>query len=439
MTERPTALAPSLNLVDATAMSVGAIIGAGIFVVVGIAAGQAGSALLVSIVIAASMSLLSALSMADLIRWLPAEGSSYEIARRLLSPAAGFLSGWMYIVNNTFTGAAVAIGFAHSLQVVVAGVPVAGTAALLCLVFTAVNSLGIRQSAELNNILVAGKLVILLLFCGLGALYLDRAHFTPFEPVRWGVVMGASSMFFAFGGAARVAVMAEEIIDPTRNVPRAILLSLLLSTVVYLLVGVTAVGLIGAPRLAAAGAPLSEAIAATGHPFAVYAVSVGGLVAMANVLLTSILGISRMAYAMARRGDLPTHLTAVAARHATPVLAVWATGLTMALLAAVADLTHVVAVSTFAMFFGQAITNLAALRLDAGARRHSRAFPLLGLATSLGFLVAIVFIAPGAWAMGIASLAAGALYYVVWRLVSPVRASTPVPSPPASPRASTRE
>jgi APA family basic amino acid/polyamine antiporter len=412
-----TALVPSLNVFDATAMSVGAIIGAGIFVVIGIAAGQAGSALIVSMVLAALMSLLSALSMAELIRWLPTEGSSYELARRLLSPATGFLSGWMYIVKNTFTGAAVAIGFARSLRVIVPAVPVTWTAALLCVIFTALNSIGIRQSAQLNNILVTGKLAILALFCALGLRYVNTAHFAPFEPIQWGVIAGASSMFFAFGGAARVAVMAEEVIDARRNVPRAIMLSLLVSTVVYLLVGIVAVGLIGGPRLAAAGAPLSAAIAATGHPFAIYAVSAGGLVAMANVLLTSILGISRMAYAMTRRGDLPTHLTLVSVRRATPVFAIWATGFTMALLAAVVDLTRVVTVSTFAMFFGQTITNLCALRLDPAARRHSRVIPLLGLGTSLIFLVAIFFIAPLAWGIGVATLTGGMLYYMGRRIL----------------------
>jgi APA family basic amino acid/polyamine antiporter len=194
---------------------------------------------------------------------------------------------------------------------------------------------------------------------------------------------------------------------------------LLLSTAVYLLVGVVAVGLVGAPRLAAAAAPLSTAIAATGHPFAVYAVSAGGLVAMANVLLTSILGISRMVYAMARRGDLPTQL--MAERHATPVFAVWATGLTMALLAAFVDLTKVVTVSTFAMFFGQTITNLCALRLDPVARRHSRMFPLLGLVTSVTFLVAILFIEPLAWGIGVTSLAGGMVYYTGRRIVVSIR------------------
>jgi APA family basic amino acid/polyamine antiporter len=405
-------------------MSVGAIIGAGIFVVVGISARQAGSALLVSMLIAGGMALLSALSMAQLTRWLPIEGGSYEIARRLLSPPVGFLAGWMYVINNTFTGAAVAIGFAHSLRVTVPGLPIAWTGSALCIVFTVLNSIGIRQSARVNNVLVAVKLAILALFCALGLAHLDVRHFVPFEPLQWGVVAGASSIVFAFGGAARVAVMAEEVYDARRNVPRAILLSLLVSTAIYLIVGVVAIGLIGASRLAASGAPLSAAIEAAGHPFAVYAVSAGGLVAMANVLLTSILGISRMTYAMARRGDLPHRLTALGRHHPVPLLAIWGSGLSMAILAAAVDLTKVVMVSTFAMFFGQMITNLCAFRLDGGARSRSRIFPVLGLATSLGFLVALFFIAPLAWGIGLAALTTGALYYGgQWWIVSVRRPS----------------
>jgi hypothetical protein len=126
--------------------------------------------------------------------------------------------------------------------------------------------------------LVGVKLAILALFCALRLAHLDVRHFVPFEPLQWGVVAGASSIVFAFGGAARVAVMAEEVYDARHNVPRAILRSLLVSTAIYLIVGVAAIGLIGAPRLAASGAPLSAAIEAAGHPLAVYAISAGGLV-----------------------------------------------------------------------------------------------------------------------------------------------------------------
>jgi amino acid transporter len=179
-------LKPTLGLLDATAIGVGAIIGAGIFVVTGIAAARAGSAVVVSMLIAAAISLLTALSFAELTAWLPKEGSVYELARRLLSPFAGFVTGWMWIVSNTFAGAAVSLGFAYYVAALAPEVPARWLAAGVCLAFTALNHFGVRASAVLNNALVPAKLLVLVLFCLLGALSVRRANFTPFDPASLG-------------------------------------------------------------------------------------------------------------------------------------------------------------------------------------------------------------------------------------------------------------
>jgi APA family basic amino acid/polyamine antiporter len=164
-------LKPSLSLFDATAISVGAIVGAGIFVVTGIAAGQAGSALVVSMLIAAFIALFSALSIAELSARFPTEGSVYEYGRELISPFAGFLSGWMWMLSNTFAGAAVSLGFAYYLTYLLPGIPPQWVAAVVCIALTALNYYGVRQSALLNNMLVAAKLIILAFFCIFGMFY----------------------------------------------------------------------------------------------------------------------------------------------------------------------------------------------------------------------------------------------------------------------------
>ena len=340
-------LKPTLGLLDATAIGVGAIIGAGIFVVTGIAAARAGSAVVVSMLIAAAISLLTARSFAELTAWLPKEGSVYELARRLLSPFAGFVTGWMWIVSNTFAGAAVSLGFAYYVAALAPDVPARWLAAGVCLAFTALNHFGVRASAVLNNALVLAKLLVLVLFCLLGALYVRRANFMPFDPASLGVLSGASYIFLAYGGFARVAVLAEEVKDPERNVPRAILLSLAISTAFYVSVGLVAVGLVGASRLAASGSPLTEAIQVTGSRAAVSAVSAGGMLATASVLLTSVLGVSRVAYAMARSGDLPGVFGRLHPTHDMPSGSLWITGAVMAVLVVFVDLTK--AVSTFAL------------------------------------------------------------------------------------------
>jgi APA family basic amino acid/polyamine antiporter len=411
-------LRPSLGLFDATAISVGAIVGAGIFVVTGIAAGYAGSALLVSMVVAAVISLFTALSFAELTAWLPTEGSVYEFGRQLVSPFAGFLAGWMWMLSNTFSGAAVSLGFAYYLTNLFPMLPAQWAAAVLCICFTVINYLGIRESALLNNFLVVAKLFILGFFCIFGLLYANPAHFFPFMPIQTGVLIGAFYIFFAYGGFARVAVVAEEVKDAKRNVPRAILLSLAISTIFYIAVGAVAVGLVGSSKLSSSNSPLAEAMGATGSPVAVQIVSFGGLLATASVLLTSILGVSRVACAMARRNDLPQTLSKLHARYNTPYHSVWITGILMALLVLLIDLSSVVAISTFAMLFYYASANISALRLQKEKRMYPNVVPALGVITCLSLLVIILFISPQAWTIGLAGLLAGTVYYFAKRKIS---------------------
>lgn len=408
-------LKPTLGLFDATAISVGAIIGAGIFVVTGIAAGYAGSALIISMLIAAIIAMFTALSFAELTAWMPKEGSVYEYAHQLISPFAGFLTGWIWVISNTFTGAAVSLGFAYYLTALIPCLEAKWVAAFLCLFFTLLNYFGVRQSALINNILVVAKLVVLAFFCIFGLLYVNTSNFTSFNPFQTGIFYGASYIFFAYGGFARVAVIAEEVKDAERNVPRAMLLSLLLSTIFYLLVGAVAVGLIGANTLAGSNSPLKEAISATESPTAEFLVSAGGLVATASVLLTSIMGVSRMAYAMGRRKDLPETLSKLHKKYKTPHYAVWIVGVLMMLLVLSIDLTKVVAISTFALLFYYTLANISALKLKTKTRKYSKILPATGTATCLLILIFILFVSPQAWIIGTASLLVGATYYIIKR------------------------
>jgi len=404
-------LKPTLGLFDATAISVGAIVGAGIFVVTGITAGYAGSALVISMLIAAVISLFTALSLAELTAWLPKEGSVYEFGYELLSPFAGFLAGWMWMLSNTFAGAAVSLGFAYYFADLFPTLPPQLVAAALCIAFAALNFFGIKQSVLFNNFLVSTKLIILAFFCIFGLLHANTANFVPFMPLQAGVFAGAFYVFFAYGGFGRVAVVAEEVKDAARNVPRAIILSLAISTVFYIAVGAIAVALVGATQLSHSNSPLAEAISIAESPIAVQIVSAGGLLATASVLLMSILGVSRMAYAMARRRDLPQPLSRLHLRYNTPYYAVWITGVSMALLVLVTDLSNVVAVSTFAMLFYYTSANVSALRMPKENRLYHNIVPVLGAATCLALLGLVLVISEQAWVIGLASLAAGAIYY----------------------------
>jgi APA family basic amino acid/polyamine antiporter len=404
-------LEATIGLWSAVAVNVGAIIGGGIFVVTGIVAGLAGSALVVSMGVAAVLALLTALSFAELTAWHPVEGAVYEYTRRLVSPLAGYLTGWMWIIANTFGGAAVSLGFGYYLAAAVPGLPSNIIASGLCIGFTLLNFLGMRQSAFLNNLLVVVKLAVLGFFVVFGLFYFKPENFTPFEPLSGGMLLGMGFIFFAYGGFPRVAVLAEEVKNPKRNVPRAILLSLLISAVVYVIVGVVAVGLVGANALSNSNAPLTVAIAATGNAAAVKILALGGAAATASVLLAAVLGVSRMAFSMARNKDMPVVMSKVHERFGTPYVSIWISGVAMSAIVLFADLAGVVAVSTFGLLFGYIFANTAAFKLKTQNRIYPKFIPLLGIGTSIILLAFILWVTPTAWLTGVAFLMAGVLLY----------------------------
>jgi APA family basic amino acid/polyamine antiporter len=409
--DEPKLLKRSLGLWSATAINVGAIIGGGIFVVTGIVAGYAGSAMVISISVAAVIALFTALSFTELSTWQPVEGSSYEYTRQLVSPFAGFLSGWMWIVSNTFGGAAVSLGFAYYLHAAIPSLPVNLVAAVLCLAFTGLNFYGVRESAWLNNVFVAIKLAVLAFFVILGMFFFKAENFSPFMPFSANVLFGAYFIFFAYGGFARATVIAEEVKDARQNVPKAVLLSVGISTAVYILVGIVAVGLVGSGILAGSSSPLASAIGVSGSTLAIEVISVGGLVATASVLLTAILGVSRMMFSMSRRSDLPKALSKVHKRFCTPYISIWTIGIAMTLLVLFFDLANVVAVSTFALLFWYIFANLSAFKLKVENRLYPKFLPIIGLVTCLTLFIVVFFVARNAFYIGLAFLAAGTIYY----------------------------
>ena len=220
-------------------------------------------------------------------------------------------------------------------------------------------------------------------------------------------------IFFAYGGFPRVAVMAEEVKNPKHNVPRAVLLSLLISAVVYVVVGAVAVGLVGPVSLAASNAPLTVAIGASGNMVAVQVLAIGGAVATASVLLAAVLGVSRMAFSMARRQDLPQALGKVHKRFGTPYVAIWIVGTIMSIIVLFADLTGTIVISTFGLVFGYIFANLSALKLKNEKRLYPKIIPIIGLGTSIMVMLFILIATPAAWFTAIIFLFVGvAVYYL---------------------------
>jgi len=403
-----------IGLLDATTIGLGAIIGGGIFVVTGIAAGLAGPALIISMLISAAISAITAFSFSKLSTVLPKEGGVYGFAYEFISPLAGFIAGWMWIFSNIFVGAAVSLGFSSYFVALFPSLSLKVVAIVVCILFTILNLVGIRQSAILNSILVSTKILILLFFIASGFFYINNSNFVPFAPNGpLGVLQGSALIFFAYAGFARITIIAEEVKDPSRTIPRSILLALGISTVIYLFASFVAVGLIGYVNMSASGSPLADAIGVTGSHFAVSLISVGAIMATASVLLTTILGVSRIIFAMSRNDDLPKFLCSVHSKFKTPYYAVAVTGSLMIVAIMFADLTRLVAVSSFAVLLYYSLANLAAIKLSR-RNEHFSIISSVGLLSCLGLLA---FLTVDSWIIGTIGVAIGVIFYQAWRKI----------------------
>jgi APA family basic amino acid/polyamine antiporter len=206
------------------------------------------------------------------------------------------------------------------------------------------------------------------------------AHLRPFTPYGWQAVLQASAlMFFAYTGYARIATLAEEVVEPRRTIPRAIHMTLGVAVLLYIAVAFTAVGSVGSTALSATSAPLLVAAAGTGYSWLPAVVAAGGVAAMLGVILSQVLGLSRMVLAMSRRDDLPQALAVVHPRYGTPVRAILVVGAAAATIAATGALDAIAAVASFAILVYYGIANVAALRMPSNAKLYTDAVPVAGL------------------------------------------------------------
>jgi basic amino acid/polyamine antiporter, APA family len=402
---RGAALRRDLRLPDAVAVGLGAIIGAGIFVVSGVAARVAGPAFIVGLLIAGVAAACNALSSAQLAAAYPQSGGTYEYGYRVLSPALGFAAGWLFLVSKLAAGGTVALGFGAAVEALWPGVSGRAAAVAATVLLTAANCFGIQKAGRLNTAIVGVSVSVLVLFVATGLPAFAARNLHPFAPagIR-GVLEAAALLFFAYTGYARVATLGEEVRDPRRTIPRAIVIALAVSFVLYVAVSLTAVGAIGAEAMARTAAPLQAAAAVFPTRGMAWIVGVGAMAAMLGVLLSQVLAISRMVFAMARRRDLPGSLDRVDPVHGVPRRAVLLVGSVIVAVALVGTLTWIVAAATFAILVYYGITNLAALRMPLEDRLYPRAIPVLGLSFCL-LLAASQ--RPRTMASGVALLAVG--------------------------------
>jgi APA family basic amino acid/polyamine antiporter len=329
----------TLGVWSAAAVSIGAIIGAGIFVLVGVASGIAGPSVILSFIVAGFVALFTALSAAELSSFITESGGSYIYAHKAFGRFWGFVVGWLQSADYIIGASAVSIGFAgyflYFFHVPPATSLLVLVAVILPILLMFINLRGIKEAAGTNNILVVLKIIALIIFVTVGGKYLlsfgASGNYQPFFPAGIaGTLHGAAVIFFAFVGFNTVTVIAEEVRDPERNVPKALMIAFVVTAALYVSVSTVAIGLVNWQTLAVSTAPLETALAvATSNPIILGYVSLAALFATASVVIASIFGGSRALFAMARQKILPAKL-AIVSHRGVPIYALLVTGIAVA-------------------------------------------------------------------------------------------------------------
>jgi len=406
-------LKKTMGVWSLTALGVGAIIGTGIFVLTGKAAAlNAGPAIVISFVIAGIVSGLAALCYAELASSVPVSGSAYTYVYATLGEFVAWIVGWGLILEYALGAATVAIGWSGYFSDFLATtfglvIPKALTtnpfdggilnlpAALIILLITGLLVRGTQESDTVNKTIVAIKLCVVVFFIAIGAGHVNPANWHPFVPFGpGGILKGAGLVFFAYIGFDAVSTSAEEVRNPARDLPRGIIGSLLICTVLYVIVSAVLTGIVPYSKLNVPS-PVSFSLIQIGLGWAAAIVALGAIAGLTTVLLVLLYGQSRIFYAMSRDGLLPPVFSKVHAKFCTPYVSSLAIGVVVATVAAVGQLdvvANLVNIGTLAAFTLVSVGIIVLRRREPDLKRGFRVpwSPVVPILSVVGALALIV-------------------------------------------------
>lgn len=410
------ALARRLSLTNAIFLGLGSMIGAGLFAAFSPAARAAGNGLLVGLAVAALVATFNALSTAQLAAAMPQSGGTYVYGRRVLGEWWGFLAGWGFVVGKTASCAAMALTFAAAVAPGGWHRPVAVVAVVA---IALINIAGVTRTARATQIIVIFVLaaIAVAVASGLAAASGSASHLAGFlsDGSLWsggayGILQSAGLLFFAFAGYARVATLGEEVRDPSRTIPRAIIVALAVCVAVYAVVAVVLLSVLGSSAVAGSASPVVDLAASSDWPWAEWVVRAGAAAASLGALLALVAGVGRTVLAMSRGGDLPAWLSAVHPRFSTPYRAEGVVAVVLVILVSLTDLRGAIAFSSFGVLVYYFIANLSAWLQDASERRFGRVVPSLGAVLCV---LLVVTLPVSAILTGVSVFVVGAVYRAI--------------------------
>jgi amino acid transporter len=422
----------SLSLLDATMVGIGAMIGAGIFVLTGLAVDISGPAALLAFALNGGVTTFTALSYAELAAAIPRNGGGYAYVREVFSAPVAFVMGWTRWFTYMIAGSLYALGFAsnfiewgHLYGIDLPG-PAVGYALLAVAALVTLNALSTEASGKGETVITIVKIAILGVFVAFGLTAARTGEFDPlFSKGALSVLPAMGLTFIAFQGYDLIATVTEEVENPRVNIPRAILLSVVVTVVVYLLVVFVAIGTLGAEALGGAGeTAIAQAAEGFMPTFPVLGtgaslIAFGAVFSTISALNAVVIGSSRVAFAMGREGQLPARLGRFHHRYGTPLTAIAASAVLMLVAVVVVPIRVVGNLASLFSLLGFIIVNIALIRLRSQQPDLQRPFevPLYPLTPILGIVCNLLlglFIDPFTWALAIAWLAFGGVVYLVW-------------------------
>jgi APA family basic amino acid/polyamine antiporter len=363
-------LAKCLTVFDLTLLGIGAIIGAGVFILTGIvAATYAGPAVIISYMIAGIASAFAALSYAELAASIGGCGSAYGYAYAGFGELIAWMVGWDLILEYSISVSAVSVGWSgyandfllalkiHLPKYFLHGPLDGGIINLLAFsiiaALTVLLIIGVKSSTRINNTIVLLKLFVIFLFIAIASTNIKAENWASFIPFGWaGVVKGASLIFFAYIGFDAVSTAAEEAINPQHDLPKGIIGSLILCTILYILVSGLLTAIAYYPTLKVSS-PISHALLTLGYRTAAGLVGVGAIAGLTTVMLVLFYGLTRVFLAMSRDGLLPRIFSKTNEHTKTPIRIILLCGFLMASLSAtvpIRDLAELVNIGTLFAF-----------------------------------------------------------------------------------------
>ena len=392
-----------IGIPGAVVLGLGSMVGTGVFVSLGLAAGVAGSALPFAIGIAGLVAMLNGLSSARLAARHPMAGGTAVYARRELHPLLGTTCGWLFLVAKGASAATAAIGLVGYLAPKAPRFVMVGPVIIACGIAWS----GLRLSVVVTMVLVGIAVAALVAF-GISATRGPgfEPSITPTPPPAIDLLHATALVFVAFTGYGRIATLGEEIRDPARSIPRAVVITVLSTVALYLMVTLAGLHAVGPEAFASArgdDGPLATIARTIGAPGVATLLSIGAMAAIGGVLLNLVLGLSRVVLALARDGDLPQ--VAASTTEGRPLIAIIVVGTGVAILAVLGSIQAAWTASAAAVLAYYGLTNLAAL---AAARRERRPVGIvIGAAGGLGCLVLALALPGSAWIPTIAVAAIG--------------------------------